>query len=342
MISDFAILDCMTALADSTRSRLLLVLERHECTVTELCTVLQLPQSTVSRHLKVLADEGLVGSRQEGTSRYYRMSRDRVDPGAQRLWRIVREQISESAAADQDAHRLDSVLLRRRERSHEFFSGAAAEWDRLRTELFGRRSDLVGLMGLVDDRWTVGDLGCGTGQLTEAIAPFVERVVAIDSSEAMLGSAKKRLAGVRNVHLRRGELENLPVADDSLDAALLFLVLHYLPEPALAIAEAARVVRPGGRILVVDMMPHDHAEYRQTMGHVWQGFSEDTVTEWFTAEQLEGARYHALPADAEAKGPALFSASARVPEAAPLAGYAARMTVAAADGDAAIPFPKTA
>jgi ubiquinone/menaquinone biosynthesis C-methylase UbiE len=342
MLSDFAILDRMTALADSTRSRLLLVLERHECTVTELCTVLQLPQSTVSRHLKVLADEGLVGSRQEGTSRYYRMSRDRVDPGAQRLWRIVREQISASAAADQDAHRLDSVLLRRRERSQTFFSGAAAEWDRLRGELFGRRSDLVGLIGLVDDRWTVGDLGCGTGQLTEAIAPFVERVVAIDSSEAMLGSAKKRLAGARNVHLRRGELENLPVADGSLDAALLFLVLHYLPEPALAIAEAARVVRPGGRILVVDMMPHDHAEYRQTMGHVWQGFSEDTVTEWFAAEQLEGARYHALPADAEAKGPALFSASARVPEAAPLAGYAARMTVAAADGAEAIPFPKTA
>ena len=163
-------------------------------------------------------------------------------------------------------------------------------------------------------------------------------MVAIDSSEAMLGSAKKRLAGARNVHLRRGELENLPVADDSLDAALLFLVLHYLPEPALAIAEAARVVRPGGRILVVDMMPHDHAEYRQTMGHVWQGFSESTVTEWFAAEQLEGARYHALPADAEAKGPALFSASARVPEAAPLAGYAARITVT----EDAIPFPKTA
>src|SRR3546814_20212004 len=115
----------------------------------------------------------------------------------------------------------------------------------------------------------------------------------------MLGSAKKRLAGVRNVHLRRGELENLPLADDSLDAALLFLVLHYLPEPALAIGEAARVVRPGGRILVVDMMPHDHAEYRQTMGHVWQGFGEEPVAAWLTAEQLEGIRYHGLPADAE-------------------------------------------
>jgi ubiquinone/menaquinone biosynthesis C-methylase UbiE len=337
MISDFAILDRMTALADSTRSRLLLVLERHECTVGELCTVMQLPQSTVSRHLKVLADEGLVSSRQEGTSRYYKMSRDRVDPGSQRLWRVVREQISESAAADQDAHRLESVLAARRERSSEFFSGAAAEWDRLRGELFGRRSDLVGLMGLVDDRWVVGDLGCGTGQLTEALAPFVARVVAVDSSDAMLATAKKRLSGVRNVHLRRGDLESLPVADDSLDAALLFLVLHYLPDPRLAIAEAARVVRPGGRILVVDMMPHDRAEYRQTMGHVWQGFDEEAVTEWFAAELLEGARYHALPADADAKGPALFSASARVPEATPLAGYPARVPM-----DDAIPFVKSA
>ena len=308
------VFDRMTALADSTRSRMLLLLERHELTVGELCAVLQLPQSTASRHLKILADDGWVVSRSEGTSRLY--SLPPLDSGAKRLWGIVREQVSETSAAAQDAQRLRSVLADRRTKSQEFFSTHAGQWDRMRTELFGQRTDPIALLALLDADWTVGDLGCGNGRLTETLAPFVKRVIGVDQSAAMLAAARKRLAGVENAEFRQGDVESLPVDDGELDVAVVFLVLHFAAEPAAVIAEAARVLRPGGRLLVVDMMPHDRDEYRQQMGHVWQGFSSAQIGGWMHDAGLEGNRYHPLPADPQAKGPTLFAATARTSSAA--------------------------
>ncbi|HEX2204207.1 MAG TPA: metalloregulator ArsR/SmtB family transcription factor, partial [Longimicrobium sp.] len=296
-----AIFDRMSALADTTRSRLLLLLERHELTVGELCAVLQLPQSTVSRHLKLLSDEAWVSGRAEGTSRRYRMAADALEPSARRLWTLVREQMAALPAAEHDAQRLRSVLAQRVTRSQAFFSTAAGEWDRLRAELFGRRADLLGLLGLLDDGWTVGDLGCGTGQVSESLAPFVRRVVAVDASAAMLAAARERLAGVEQVEVRAGELEALPVDDGELDAAVLFLVLHYVAEPERALAEAARALRPGGRLLVVDMAPHDREEYRQAMGHVWQGFPPERLAGWMEEAGLERFRHVPLPPDPAAK-----------------------------------------
>jgi len=318
------VFDRMTALADLTRSRLLLLLEDRELTVSELCAVVQIPQSTASRHLKVLSDEGWVTSRASGTSRWYAMLPARLEPSARTLWAVVREQVAGSPVAAQDRQRLLSVLAQRRTKSQEFFSSSAGQWDRLRAELFGERADLLALMALLDDGWTVGDLGCGTGRLSESLAPFVRRVVAVDASAAMLTAARERLGSLvipstaeeslpraqRGVELRRGELEQLPIADGELDVAVLFLVLHYIVEPARALAEAARALRPGGRLLVVDMMPHDREEYRQQMGHVWLGFSEGQVAGLLHDAGLASARYRPLPADAEAKGPVLFAASA--------------------------------
>lgn len=309
-----SIFERMSALSDTTRSRLLLLLESRELTVSELCAVLQLPQSTVSRHLKVLADEGWVVSRAEGTSRCYRMLAERLEPAAQRLWQLVREQIAASPVALQDAQRLQSVLAQRRSKSQEFFSSAAGEWDRLRSELFGRRADLHALLGLLDEDWTIGDLGCGTGHLTEALAPFARRVIAVDDSPEMLAAARARLEGLENVEVRRGDLAALPIEDERLDAAALFLVLHYLVEPARALAEVARVLRPGGRLLIADMTPHDREEYRQQMGHVWLGFSREQLAGWLAETGLSAPLYRPLPADPAARGPALFAASARKPK----------------------------
>ncbi|HEX2092364.1 MAG TPA: metalloregulator ArsR/SmtB family transcription factor [Longimicrobiaceae bacterium] len=305
------IFDRMSALSDTTRSRLLLVLEQHELTVSELCAVLQLPQSTVSRHLKVLGDEEWVVSQAEGTSRRYRMLADSLEPPARRLWNLVREQVAAAPVAEQDAQRVQSVLARRRTRSQEFFSSTAGEWDRLRAELFGRRMDLLALLALVDPDWAVGDLGCGTGQMSESLAPFVRRVIAVDESVAMLAAARKRLEGAGNVEVRRGTVESLPIDDGELDAAILFLILPYLMEPGRAIREAARALRPGGRLLVVDMMPHDREEYRQRMGHLWQGFSREEMEAWFGEAGFWAFRYHPLPADPDARGPVLFAASGR-------------------------------
>ena len=305
-----AILDHLSALSDPTRSRILLLLDRHELTVSELCAIMQLPQSTVSRHLKALADSGWIAARAEGTSNLYTMTRD-VDASARRLWLLVREQVGPSAAAAQDQRRLQGALAERRTKSQEFFSSSAGQWDRLREELFGDRFHLLAMGALAGSDWTVGDLGCGTGQVSAALAPFVGRVIAVDGSAAMLQAAKKRLHGLDNIDLRRGELEALPIDDARLDAATLMLVLHHLPEPDRALAEVARVLKPGGRALIVDMLPHDRDGYRQQMGHVWLGFSEDHIRQALTDAGFSAIRIVSLPPDAKTKGPGLFVASAQ-------------------------------
>ena len=308
-----AILDHLASLADTTRSRVLLLLDRRELTVSELCRILQLPQSTVSRHLKALSDSGWVAARAEGTSNLYTMTRDDLDPSMRRLWLLVREQVGSSPAAAQDQRRLQAALAERRTKSQEFFSSSAGQWDRMRDELFGDRSHLAALAALAEGTWTVGDLGCGTGQVSASLAPFVARVIAVDASAAMLQAARKRLNGLDNVELRRGDLEALPIDNGQLDAATLMLVLHHVPEPERALADVARVLKPQGRAIVVDMLPHDRESYRQQMGHVWLGFSDEHVRRLFQEAGFEEVRIVSLPPDVKAKGPGLFVATARRP-----------------------------
>lgn len=304
-----AIFDDLTTLADATRGRLLLILERQELTVSELCAVLQLPQSTVSRHLKTLADASWVTSRRDGTSRYYTLALDDRDVHTRRLWALLREQISTTAGADQDARRLKSVLGRRQSKSEEFFASSAGQWDRLRRELFGNASALAAVPALLDSRWTVGDLGCGTGETSAALARFVARVVAVDRSGEMLQAARRRLRDLTNADVRRGELSALPIDDGELDAALVILVLHHTPDPSAVLREAARALKSGGRLVVSDMLPHEHEDYKQQMGHVWLGFGEDQLRRLFSGAGFHDVRFVALPVDAAAKGPALFVAS---------------------------------
>jgi ArsR family transcriptional regulator len=273
-----------------------------------LCGILQLPQSTVSRHLKALADAGWIAARAEGTSNLYVMPRD-LDGPARRLWQLVREQVGPTAAAVQDQRRLQSTLAERRTKSQEFFSSSAGQWDRVRDELFGDRFHLAALAALAQPEWTVGDLGCGTGQVSAALAPFVARVIAVDASGAMLQAAKKRLQTFDNIDLRRGELESLPIDDERLDAATLMLVLHHVPDPGRALVDVARVLKPGGRLIVVDMLPHDRESYRQQMGHVWMGFADDHVKRMLSENGFEQVRVVSLPPDAKAKGPGLFVAT---------------------------------
>jgi ArsR family transcriptional regulator len=305
-----AIFENLSALGDATRSRLLLLLEQRELTVGELCTVLQLPQSTVSRHLKTLADAGWASSRRDGTSRYYTLALEERDEQSRRLWSLLRDEVRATPGAAQDARRLKTVLMGRQAKSQEFFETAAAQWDKLRQDLFGRGSHLQALPALLDPDWVIGDLACGTGELTAALAPFVRRVVAIDRSADMLQAAARRLSDVPNADVRKGELENLPLQDGELDAAALMLVLHHLPDPPAALRESARVLKRGGALLVVDMLPHEREEYRQQMGHIWLGFGEDQLRRLFAAAGFEGVRIVPLAADRDAKGPALFVARA--------------------------------
>jgi ArsR family transcriptional regulator len=238
------------------------------------------------------------------------MPLDDLDSGASRLWPLIREQVATTATAGQDEQRLHDVLARRRAKSEEFFATAAAGWDRLRGDLFGDTFFLWAILGLIDPSLTVGDLGCGTGQLAETVAPHVHRVIAVDASDDMLTAARARLGKLSNVDLRKGELEALPIPAGELDAAVMSLVLHYSPDPARALAEVARVLQPGGRVLIVDMLPHEHGEYQQQMGHVWLGFSDRQTTRFLAAAGFGNVRVRALPTDPRARGPALFAAVA--------------------------------
>ena len=298
----------LSAVADPTRSRLLLLLDRHELTVGELCAATRLPQSTVSRHLKVLADEGWVTVRADGASRYYRLAARQEAP-ARQLWDVVREQVAAEVDSAEDEARAQEALAQRRTRSQAFFASAAGQWDAVRRELFGVRAELPALLDLLEGTWTVGDLGCGTGQVTETLAPVVARVIAVDESREMLAAARGRLSAHDNVELRQGPLEALPIEVGALDAAVMMLVLHHLVDPARALREAARVLRTGGRLLVVDMAEHGREEYRERMGHVWLGFGAAQMTAWLEEAGFEMVRVRRLPSDPEAKGPLLLAAS---------------------------------
>jgi ArsR family transcriptional regulator len=310
------LLDELGLLADATRTRILAVLDRQELTVAELCEVVALPQSTVSRHLKALADAGWVAARRDGTRRYYRGRAEQLDASSRRLWELVREDVDATPTARHDGQRLSAVLERRSTASAAFFTTAAAEWDALRGELFGATSDLRLLPSLLDPDLVVADLGCGSGHVAVTLAPFVARVIGVDSSTEMLAVARSRARALANVELRHGSLERLPLEDASLDLALCVLVLHHVADPARALAEAARTIAPGGRLVVSDMLPHDHEEYRSTMGHVWLGFDRETIEQAVSAAGLQVERHVELPAEAGARGPGLFVLTARRPLAA--------------------------
>jgi len=299
----------MSALGDLARSRILVLLEQGDFTVSELVQVFQLPQSTVSRHLKVLADDGWVSSRSSGTSRHYRMAVE-LDSAAGELWKLVRPDVVSAGFTEEDTERARAVLAERRERSKEFFSSSAHRWDSLRDDLFGAESELVPLFGLLDPTWTVADLGAGTGHFSARVAPFVECVIAVDGSEEMLEAARRRLEDVANVEIRRGELEQLPLCDGEVDLAVMLLALHYVVEPVSVLREACRILAPGGRLVIVDMRLHSREAFLEDMGYVWPGFDEATLASWIREAGFCDLAYQPIPARTEASGPLLFVASA--------------------------------
>ena len=303
----------MECLADETRLRLLRLLERNELGVAELCEILQLPQSTVSRHLKVLGDGQWVNSRAVGTNHLYRMLLEEVDPGARRLWLLAREQTDGWATLAQDDLRLRRRLRDRETDSQAFFAGAAGEWDKLRGQLYGHAFSRAAMAAMIPGDWVVADLGCGTGSASAEVAPFVRQVIGVDNSAAMLKAARRRTAGLKNVDLRRGDLEALPVEDATCDAALLLLALTYVPAPALALRESARILKPGGRLVVVDLLPHDRDDFRRQMGQCVAGFDAGQVKSLIEEAGFSGVAVHTLPPEPQAKGPALF-VGARDPE----------------------------
>ena len=297
-------------LSDETRLRLLSLLQGKELGVAELCEVLQLPQSTVSRHLKLLADQGWVHNRRQGTANLYQMDLVEMDPDAAELWELTRKQTVGWATLAQDRLRLQQS--RRRVNAQAFFADAAGHWPAMRSELYGDLYLVDAMIGLLPSAWTVADLGCGTGELAAKLADEVAHVIGVDQSAEMLEGARATARGRDNIQLVQGDLDQLPLGDACCDAALMLLVLSYLPQPQRALAEMARILRPGGKAVVVDLMRHDRDDFRRQMGQLNLGFQAQELAGLLDEAGLAHTHCRAVPPQPQAKGPALLLATGRM------------------------------
>ncbi|MSQ90484.1 MAG: metalloregulator ArsR/SmtB family transcription factor [Phycisphaerales bacterium] len=300
----------LAMLSDPARLRVLRALESYELAVGEIAKALQMPQSTASRHIKPLFDAQFVSRRVEGTTSLYR-----ADPAnhallaedVRALWRLTRERFEGSAQSEDDDARLAAVIAARRIASRGFFGRVGGEWDSIRRTLFGESIGSDAVLGLLDPKSVVADLGCGTGEVSERIAPYVGRVIAIDREPSMLDAARRRLSRARNVEFRRGDVMSLPLKARTLDAAVAMLLLHHVADPGAAVVEIARTLKVGGRLLVIDMVEHTRVEYRTTMAHQHLGFSQRDAVAWAAKSSMTLDRWSRIAPVTTAQGPGLFS-----------------------------------
>lgn len=289
-------LDMFRALADEVRLRVLGALMAAELSVAELVEVLGLPQSTVSRHLKPLREAGLAETRREGTSVYYRRGARLAES---ELAALLERHLGAMPTAAQDAEAVRRVLESRRRRSRDFFEKVAGRYGALTQPGGGWSALAAGLAAGFADR-DVADVGAGEGSLALLLARFARSVTAIDQSKAMLREvrAKAGRAGVgARVKVAEGDLEDLPLARASMDAVFMSQALHHAARPQIAVAEAARVLRAGGHLVVLDLVRHEQEWTREQWADQWLGFEAAEVKGWMeaaalsvlVAERLEGA-----------------------------------------------------
>ncbi len=303
-------------LADPTRVRILALLEREELAVQELMEALGMAQSRVSRHLAILREAGLVQDRRDGTFVFYRFAPPAAGAPWAETWTLVRASLAGDSTHERDAAALSRVLAERAARTKRFFESVGPEWDALRKIFHDDLLRARAVARLVDPELVVADIGTGTGVLALELARLGLRVVAIDNSPRMLDAARAKAerAGCASIELRLGDAGALPLEDGEVDAAVAHMVVQYLASPAEALREMARAVRPGGPVVVVDFLHHQHEWMRQELGVSWLGFTTEEVAAWFGEAGLAGFRLEAEPAPAGGRDlPATFIASGRRP-----------------------------
>ncbi|MDX7951132.1 metalloregulator ArsR/SmtB family transcription factor [Lichenihabitans sp. Uapishka_5] len=273
------ILTALEAAGEETRLRLLALLLEAELTVSELVAILGQSQPRISRHLKLLAEAGLVERHREGAWAFFAAAHR--TPVAELARGLVRHLDPGDSTLLADRARLGEVRAARQAQAERYFAAQAADWDRLRALHAAEERVEAALEAVVGEGpfETVLDLGTGTGRILELLAPKAGRAVGIDGSPAMLSVARSRLEarGWRHVQLRQGDLYALPVERDGYDLVVIAQVLHYLDDPGRALREAARVLRPGGRLVVVDFAPHANEELRSLHAHRRLGFARSEI-----------------------------------------------------------------
>ena len=270
--------------ADATRVRLLALLEREELTVAELSAITRLAQPRVSTHLARLKDAGLVRDRRSGVSAYYRFDEAALDGPQHSLWKTLREG-SDDPLLRQDAERVPGVLAMRAADQNWADSVAG---DMERHDSPGRTWEAMARSALpLLEPGDVLDIASGDGVLAELLAPHSHRYVCLDSSTKVVLAASERLRKLKNVEVREGDMHALPFEDGHFDLVVLMHALTYADEPARAVAEAARVLRPGGRLLLTSLARHEHRSVVESYGHVNLGFSEKQLQKFATRGGFE-------------------------------------------------------
>lgn len=283
--------DLLTALkgaAEPTRLRLLALCAHSDLTVSELTHILGQSQPRVSRHLKLLCDAGLLDRRREGSWAYFRLAQRGA--GAELARTLVDALPGADPLLSLDLERLEAIVRERAQRAAEYFRRNAAQWNEIRSLYIDEREVEKALLSLVPEGSVrdLIDIGTGTGRIIEVLGPRVEQAVGIDLSQDMLLVARANLekARLRNCVVRLGDMYQLPVPSTSFDAAVIHQVLHFAESPDAVIGEAARVLRPGGKLIIADFAVHELEYLRNEHMHRWLGFRDEDMSAWYAAAGL--------------------------------------------------------
>ncbi len=284
-----AALAALNAAAEETRLRLLLLLAESELTVSEIVAILGQSQPRVSRHLKLLVEAGFLERRREGAWAFFRLAQS--GPAGVLARKLLASVDSKDPILAGDGVRLAETRAARAESAARYFAEHADDWDDIRSLHVSEARVEAAIMEAVGDGriHQLVDLGAGAGRMLELLAPRADRAIGVDLSSAMLAVARGRMEELkaRNVQLRQGDVYALPVTRDSCDLAIMHQVLHYLEDPARALKEAARILSPGGRLVIVDFAPHDDESLRNDHAHRRLGFSHEEISEHVSRAGLE-------------------------------------------------------
>lgn len=282
----------LKALADPQRLRILAAVSEEELTVGEVQTVVQSAQSAVSRNLSILRAAGFVQDRREGTSVYFSARHD-MPESARELFHSLQSRLEAVPEIKRDHERLAECRRRRLQRSKSYFESVAGDWERIRKSYFDDRVTSLAIEKLLPRRLTIADIGCGTGTLSFELARFAQHVIGIDLSKEMLRRARALAneRAIKNVEFRQGDALKLPLSRASVDAVFSVMVLHFLAEPERAIIELCRVTRPGGSVILVDLVQHNQTWMREQMAHQWLGFDQPTIEKCFRLGGAEAIDY---------------------------------------------------